>query len=376
MNNRQETPDIKLYPILAPFAWLYGIGVWIRNRLFDWNMLPTESFDIPVISVGNISVGGTGKTPHIEHLIRTLSDASYRIAVLSRGYKRHTRGFRLVSMSSTATEVGDEPLQIKHKFPTVTVAVDANRRRGIRKLAEQTPGIDIILLDDAYQHRFVTPTLSILLTSYERMIYEDKLLPVGRLREPIEEKARANIVIVTKCPEVLKPINYRLLAKHLNLYPYQNLYFTGLRYDELKPVFPSENTERITAEQLSNEPNDVLLVAGIASPGLFAEYIGKYTPHTQLWKFGDHHEFSSRDLRKIEDWITASIEKGGRGYVIVTEKDAARLLNCPRVSSLLKRHLYYLPLHVHFMLEQEPAFNNQIKESVIRFRHRVIQKKK
>ena len=339
-------------------------------------MLPTESFDIPVISVGNISVGGTGKTPHIEHLIRTLSDASYRIAVLSRGYKRHTRGFRLVSMSSTATEVGDEPLQIKHKFPTVTVAVDANRRRGIRKLAEQTPGIDIILLDDAYQHRFVTPALSILLTSYERMIYEDKLLPVGRLREPIEEKARANIVIVTKCPEVLKPIDYRLLAKHLNLYPYQNLYFTGLRYDELKPVFPSENTERVTAEQLSNEPNDVLLVAGIASPGLFAEYIGKYTPHTQLWKFGDHHEFSSRDLRKIEDWITASIEKGGRGYVIVTEKDAARLLNCPRVSSLLKRHLYYLPLHVHFMLEQEPAFNNQIKESVIRFRRRVIQKKK
>ena len=348
MNNRQETSGIKLYPILVPFAWLYGIGVWIRNRLFDWNILPTESFDIPVISVGNISVGGTGKTPHIEHLIRTLSDASFRIAVLSRGYKRHTRGFRLVSMSSTATEVGDEPLQIKHKFPTVTVAVDANRRRGIRKLSERTPDIDIILLDDAYQHRFVTPALSILLTSYERMIYEDKLLPVGRLREPIEEKARANIVIVTKCPEALKPIDYRLLAKHLNLYPYQNLYFTGLRYDELKPIFPAENTE----------------------------YIGKYTPRTQLWKFGDHHEFSSKDLRKIEDWITASVEKGGRGYVIVTEKDAARLLNCPRVSSLLKRLLYYLPLHVHFMLEQEPAFNNQIKESVIRFQRRVIQKKK
>lgn len=149
-----------------------------------------------------------------------------------------------------------------------------------------------------------------------------------------------------------------------------------MRYDELKPIFPAENTEHITTEQLRNEPNDVLLVAGIASPGLFAEYIGKYTPRTQLWKFGDHHEFSSKDLRKIEDWITASVEKGGRGYVIVTEKDAARLLNCPRVSSLLKRHLYYLPLHVHFMLEQESAFNNQIKESVIRFQRRVIQKKK
>lgn len=376
MNNRQESSGIKYYPLLAPLAWLYGIVVWLRNRLFDWNILSSESFDIPVISVGNITVGGTGKTPHIEHLIRTLSDASYRVAVLSRGYKRHTRGFKLVSMSSTAAEVGDEPLQIKHKFPTVTVAVDANRRRGIRKLAEQTHGIDIVLLDDAYQHRYVVPSMSILLTSFDRMIYEDKLLPVGRLREPVVEKSRANIVIVTKCPEVLKPIDYRLLAKHLNLYPYQSLYFTGLRYDDLKAVFPAENATRITVETLRNTPGEILLVAGIASPGLFAEYIGKYTPHARLWSFGDHHEFSTRELRKIEKWIATSIENGGRGYVIVTEKDAARLLDCPRVSQLLKSHLYYLPLRIHFMLEQEETFNRQIKESIVRFRRRVIQKKK
>ncbi len=376
MNNRQESSGIKYYPLLAPLAWLYGVIVWFRNRLFDWNILSSESFDVPVISVGNITVGGTGKTPHIEHLIRTFSDASYRVAVLSRGYKRHTRGFKLVTMTSTAAEVGDEPLQIKHKFSTVTVAVDANRRRGIRKLTEQTHGIDIVLLDDAYQHRYVTPSTSILLTSYERMIYADKLLPVGRLREPVVEKSRANIVIVTKCPETLKPIDYRLLAKHLNLYPYQSLYFTGLHYDELKAVFPTENPTRVTVEQLRDTPGETLLVAGIASPGLFAEYISRFTPHTRLWSFGDHHEFTSRELRKIEKWIATSVESGGRGHVIVTEKDAARLLDCPRVPSLLKSHLYYLPLRIHFMLEQETAFNNQIKESVVRFRRHVIQKKK
>lgn len=376
MNSQPSASEMKLYPLLTPLSWLYGAAVWVRNQLFDWNILPTESFEIPVISVGNITVGGTGKTPHIEHLIRALSESSFKIAVLSRGYKRHTRGFRLVTMSSTAAEVGDEPLQIKHKFPTAVVAVDANRRRGIRKLMEQAPDIDLVLLDDAYQHRYVTPSMSILLTSYERMIYDDKLLPAGRLREPVDEKSRANIVIVTKCPETLKPIDYRLLAKHLNLYPYQSLYFTSLLYDELKAVFPAENSRRITVEQLREEPDEVLLVAGIASPELFAGYIGQYTTRTRLWNFGDHHEFSSRDLRKIEKWIASADENGRHGYVIVTEKDAARLLHSPKVSPLLKSRLYYLPLRIHFMLGQESAFNQQVKESVVRFRRQMIQKKK
>lgn len=376
MSSQQSTTEIKFHPLLAPLAGLYGMVVWIRNRLFDWNILPAESFNIPIISVGNITVGGTGKTPHIEHLIHALSESSFKIAVLSRGYKRHTHGFRLVTMSSTAAEVGDEPLQIKHKFPTTTVAVDTNRRHGIHKLMEQVPDIDLVLLDDAYQHRYVTPSMSILLTSYERMIYDDKLLPVGRLREPVDEKSRANIVIVTKCPDSLKPIDYRLLAKHLNLYPYQSLYFTSLLYDELKAVFPTENSRRITVEQLHEKSDEILLVAGIASPQLFAEYIGKYASHTQLWTFGDHHEFTPRDLRKIEKWIADSDEKGEHGYVIVTEKDAARLLHSPHVSSLLKSRLYYLPMRIHFMLGQEAAFNQQIKESVIRFRRQMIQKKK
>lgn len=376
MSKNEDSHEVKLYPILSPIAWVYKMVAWVRNRLFDWNILPSESFDVPVVSVGNITVGGTGKTPHTEYLVRLFSDASYRVAVLSRGYKRHTHGFRLVTMSSSSTEVGDEPLQIKRKFPTVMVAVDADRRRGIRRLMAQSPGLDVILLDDAYQHRYVTPAVSILLTNYRRMIYEDKMLPVGRLRESVAEKARANFVIVTKCPDDLKPIDYRLLSKHLDLYPYQNIYFTGLRYDRLEPVFPSDIEECVTVEQLHETQCDVLLVAGIASPALFVDYIHRYTDRAKLWSYGDHHEFSQREIRKMEEWLAATIDQGGRGVVIVTEKDAVRLLDNPKIPLLLKQHLYYLPLRVHFMLEQAQAFNAQVKDLVLRYRRSAIQGKK
>ncbi|MCD7710370.1 MAG: tetraacyldisaccharide 4'-kinase [Porphyromonadaceae bacterium] len=374
MDPLQDAPSIKLYPILAPFAWLYGMIIWIRNRLYDWHILPSESFDIPVISVGNITVGGTGKTPHVEYLIRMLSEASYRIAVLSRGYGRHTRGFHEVKMTSTAREVGDEPLQIKHKFPDITVAVDANRRRGIRKL-EAMRGIDIVLLDDAYQHRSVIPAVSILLTNYERMIYKDKIMPMGRLRESIDEKHRAHMVIVTKCPKDLRPIDYRILGKYLCLFPYQNLFYTGLQYDELQPVFVTENVERISLERFCNEPGEVLIVTGISSPQQLTEHIGEYTFRTRLWEFGDHHEFSEHDLERIEEWVTYATEAGEKGYVLITEKDAARLINNPAVSPILRRHLYYLPLHIHFLLDQKETFDKQLKEAITRFRCNVSQKK-
>ncbi len=366
----------KLYPLLAPAAWLYGAIVWIRNRLFDWNLLPSKSFDIPVISVGNLTVGGTGKTPHIEYLIRMLTGTSYRVAVLSRGYKRHTHGFRLVTMTSTAADTGDEPLQIKRKFPTTIVAVDANRRRGISRLLQQSPDIDVILLDDAYQHRSVVPAISILLTGYNRMIYEDKLLPVGRLREPISEKSRANIVIVTKCPDSLKPIDYRLLSKYLNLYPYQSLYFSGLQYDELKPVFPNGNAKLISLEQLNEPQSNTLIICGIAYPQPFIEYIEQYVPQPEVWKYGDHHEFSAQELKKAEAWVNASYERGNKSHIIVTEKDAARLIDNPDVPKPLKEHLYYLPLRIHYMLEQQEAFDTQIKDMITRFRRRMVERKK
>ena len=184
---------------LLPVSWMYGFGVFFRRKLFEWNILKRKSYNIPVICVGNITVGGTGKTPHVEYLIRLLQH-SHRVAVLSRGYKRKTKGFILANEKTTYQEIGDEPYQIKNKFPDIIVAVDENRVRGIDKLLSMKDKPDIILLDDAYQHLYVKPSYSILLIDYNRPIYNDALLPAGRLREGSHNLDRANLVIMTKCP--------------------------------------------------------------------------------------------------------------------------------------------------------------------------------
>ena len=205
----QKNDKIKLNCYLSPLSFLYGIGVWLRNRLFDRDILHSEQYSIPLICIGNLSVGGTGKTPHTEYIIRLLKD-KYRVAVLSRGYKRQTSGFVLAGSECSSSEIGDEPFQMKNKFPDILVAVDANRRRGIRNLLslpeQEKP--EVILLDDAYQHRYVRPSLSIVLTDYHRLFYHDKLMPVGRLREPISNINRADIVVVTKCCKDMMPMDF------------------------------------------------------------------------------------------------------------------------------------------------------------------------
>ena len=217
-----EGDFIKIHKWLYPIAALYGIGVNIRNQLFDWHILPSRSFNVPIISIGNITVGGTGKTPHTEYLIKLL-ESEFQVGVLSRGYKRKSKGFVLATSETPMNQIGDEPYQIKQKFPHIHVAVDADRCHGIDKLCapEMTPEVEVILLDDAYQHRYVNPGINILLVDYHRMISEDYLLPAGRLREPERGKSRANIVIVTKCPRDIKPMDYRIISKQIDLYPYQ-----------------------------------------------------------------------------------------------------------------------------------------------------------
>lgn len=230
---------IKIHKWLYPVSWIYGAVVTVRNKLFDWGFLRSKSFDVPVICIGNLSVGGTGKTPHTEYLIKLLRN-SYHVAVLSRGYKRHSRGYVLATSQSTARSIGDEPYQMYTKFPSVTQAVDENRCHGIEQLlAIKEPSVEVVLLDDAFQHRYVKPGLSILLTDYHRLFCDDTLLPAGRLRESVNGKNRAQIVIVTKCPQDIKPIDYNIITKRLNLYPYQQLYFSSFRYGNLQPVFPS-----------------------------------------------------------------------------------------------------------------------------------------
>ncbi len=357
------TEHVHINRSLLPFSWLYGTVVGMRNKLFDWGILRSEEFSIPVISVGNITVGGTGKTPHIEYLIRLLKK-DYRVAVLSRGYKRKTSGFVLAGETTTSRDIGDEPSQIRRKFPDILVAVDQKRRRGIHKLLELPEGKrpEIILLDDAFQHRYVKPSLSILLTDSHRLIYEDVLLPAGRLRESASNNFRAGIVIVTKCPEAFKPIDYRVITKHLNLYPYQSLFFTSMRYGQITPVFPETDHPVFSLKDLKERKISVLLLAGIANPQPLEKTIAQHAHSVEKMIFPDHHSFSQGDMARLEKKYAEM--PGGSKIILTTEKDAERLVNRKDISESVKNALYYLPIEVIFNLNQSTDFKQKIIEHV------------
>lgn len=349
-----EGDFIEIKDWLRPLSWLYGIGVKIRNTMFDCGILPSEAFNVPVISVGNITVGGTGKTPHTEYLIRILQD-KFNIAVLSRGYKRKSRGFLIADNDTPMKMIGDEPYQIKRKFPAITVAVDRKRRRGIKKLIsnEYVKDIEVVLLDDAFQHRYVKPGINILLVDYHRLINEDALLPAGRLREHESGKNRANIVIVTKCPSEIKPMDFRVIQKALDLYPYQELFFTTLRYGNLKQMY---GTKSIPLDTL-NESENILLLTGIASPKQLLLDLEKHSQKITQLAYGDHHNFSKSDVTKINDTF-ASLK--GEKIIITTEKDASRLYETKGLSDEVKENIYMLPVEIEFMRNGEQTFNDNI----------------
>ena len=331
----------------------------LRNLGFEWGLLKQTSYEVPVICVGNITVGGTGKTPHTEMLLRMLMP-DHRVAVLSRGYKRKSRGFRLADSKTPMREIGDEPWQMKQKFPQAIVAVDTNRRRGIRQLltAEATRDVDVILLDDAYQHRYVHPGLNILLTDYHRLITDDALLPAGRLREPVSAKERANVVIVTKCPYDLKPMDYRVIREALDLKPYQSLFFSTFRYGNLRRLFgdTAGQTEELTPD------THVLLLTGIASPQQMLLDLHRSTRHITPIPFADHHEFTPHDIERIEQAFTDL--QGSKRLIITTEKDASRLLLVDNLSPIVRRHIYVLPIEVEFLRDESDDFRQLINEYV------------
>ena len=351
---RTEGDFIKIREWLTPLSWLYGLGVGFRNLMFKLGILKSRAFDIPVISVGNITVGGSGKTPHVEYLVSLLKD-KLKVAVLSRGYKRKSKDYVLADNDSTMSQIGDEPYQIKQKFPDIYVAVDKKRTRGIDRLTSDglTKDVDVILLDDAYQHRYVKPGVSILLIDYHRLIIYDKLLPAGCLREPQEGKSRADIVIITKCPKDLRPMEYRVLMKALDLYPYQSLYFTTLAYDNLKQVF---GTSSIALNSLPKSCN-VLLLTGIASPKQMQHDLEVYNYNLQLLAFPDHHNFSKKDVREINSKFAALPSPK---IIITTEKDASRIKFVEGLEDEVKESMYALPIRIQFMLGQEEEFNNKI----------------
>ncbi len=357
-----EGDYIKIHSSLLPLSFLYGMGVRFRNMLFDTGILESRSFPIPVISVGNITVGGAGKTPHVEYLIRLLCETK-RVSVLSRGYKRRTKGYLLASSSSTSLELGDEPYQMYLKYGRqVHVAVSANRCEGIERLCSdpETKDTDVILLDDAFQHRYVKPGVNILLVDYHRLIVYDKLLPAGRLREPKDGKRRADIVIVTKCPPDLRPMDFRVITKALNLYPYQKLFFTTIEYGDLIPLF--SNSRSLALSEITSD-YEVLVLSGIASPQHLLCDIQKHTENVIPMTFRDHHIFTPKDIAHINNTFDSLSSKR---IIITTEKDAARLVGLDGLSDDVRNHIYALPIKTTFLLEQQEQFDEFILSYVLK----------
>ena len=355
-----EGDFIKIRESLLPLSWIYGCAVSLRNFCFDVGLLKSQSFHAPVIAVGNITVGGTGKTPHVEHLVRLLRD-KFKVAVLSRGYKRKTKGFVQAGSQTTARDIGDEPFQMKQKYPDITVAVDKKRVHGIQQLTSDDAALDVVLLDDAFQHRYVKPGVNILLVDYHRLIIYDKLLPAGRLREPLKGKNRADLVIVTKCPRELKPMEFRVITKAMDLYPYQHLFFTTLSYDRLLPVFAGEGaTQQVGGGLDSLKGQHVLLLSGIASPRQLEEDLQALAAPASLTPltYPDHHNFSRKDVERINSTFATMPTPR---CIVTTEKDAARLSGISGLSDDVRHNLYALPVRITFMQpEQEEKFNETI----------------
>lgn len=335
---------VLLYPISIVYGWVMGV----RNWLFDKKILKEREFDIPVITVGNISMGGTGKTPHTEYVVNMLK-GDYKIGVLSRGYKRKTKGFVPATPNSHVDDIGDEPYQIYHKFRDdgVKVAVCENRVEGIEKMREIYPELSLIVLDDAFQHRYVKASISIVLMEYGRPAFQDHLLPFGRLREPIEALNRAEVVVVTKCPVDMKPMECRIFRDRLNLFPYQKLLFSRFAYQNLKPLFPDEPGVEPNLDLSTFTSADTLLVVcGIANPRPFVKHLREYNAKIKIKRYADHHHFTHSDMESIYEKYTTM--KGARKIVVTTEKDGVRLINNPYFPHKLRKVTYYLPITVEF----------------------------
>jgi tetraacyldisaccharide 4'-kinase len=331
-----------LQAIAYPFSVVYGTAGLFRNKLFDLNILKQKKFDLPVISVGNLSAGGTGKTPHIEYLIRLLMSRKRELCTLSRGYGRKTKGFFLATDKCSPKEIGDEPCQFVNKFPEIRVAVDESRVNGIKKLLGLSPPAKMILLDDAFQHRYVKPGLSVLLTDYFQPYYKDHVLPSGMLREFRTGANRADIIIVTKCPPVLSPITRKAIIEKIRPQANQHIYFSFLKYGGLVPLYP-ENSLVITEERKFYA---ILLLAGIANTYPLEEHLKRSCIELELLKFPDHHTYSKAEILKMRETFCNIV--GKNKIIVTTEKDYMRLAQDEFKEVLKGLPIYYQPIEVEF----------------------------
>lgn len=338
--------------LLFPFTLLYGSIVWLRNRLYDAGFLSSVSFDIPVIAVGNLSVGGTGKTPHIEYLIRLLQ-YEYRIATLSRGYKRRTRGFLLAGEKTNALHIGDEPMQYHQKFPGVAVCVAEDRMTGIPALLNNRPFVEVVLLDDAFQHRSVKAGLNILITDFQKPFYEDYILPYGGLRESRSAYVRADIIVVSKCPETLTQGEAEKIRLQINPRAHQLLCFSCVRYGTPYVFGDPQQFVSLAAKK-------IILFVGIAKPEPLLAYLEKQAEAVHLLTHPDHHFFTARNFAELNEVVA----NWGDCVVLTTEKDATRLALRPELLAELKVPLIVMPIEVSFLFQDQTAFDTKVRSFV------------
>ena len=352
-----ESKNIFLYPV----SLLYGLITGIRNFLYNTGVLPSEEFNIPIICVGNITVGGTGKTPHTEYLAALLRK-NFKVATLSRGYKRKTRDFRVATSASRVNEIGDEPLQIFRKYPDVLVTVDRNRVKGVNRILQANPETEVIILDDAFQHRRITPGFSILLSDFERLIVRDHMLPFGNLRESIGNMRRADILLITKSPETISPIQRRLIVKEVDKAPYQNLYFTSLTYHTPMPVFDTGIYAETQFDLSECEGYGIVLVTGIANPRPLKEYLNNFFKEIIHLQFPDHYNFKEKDIANISKAYNEL--KSRTKYLFTTEKDALRLREFTTFADLIRSAFFYIPVGIKFLNDDKEEFDNLIIDYV------------
>jgi tetraacyldisaccharide 4'-kinase len=342
--------------LLFPFAILYGGVIALRNILYNKRILKTFRFDIPIINVGNLSTGGTGKSPMVEYII-TLLQPKFKTAILSRGYKRKTKGYFLANLQTTVFEIGDEPMQFHQRFPDVAVAVGEERILAVPNLLFDKPETEVIILDDAFQHRAITAGLNLLLTDYNNRYTKDFFIPSGNLRDAVSSAERAEVVIVTKCPESLSLNQSVVIKNELNLQPSQSLFFTTLKY-EIPYHWNSKLSIPLTPQ------TKVLLVTGIANPTPLIDYIKSQSANCETICFPDHHQFTQSDINTIKNRFL-KIE-GSSKLILTTRKDVVRLTEF--ATQLEELTILVQPVGVAFLFEGKQEFKNLMINFISNFR--------
>jgi tetraacyldisaccharide 4'-kinase len=343
--------------ILLPLSWIVGIGIRFRHLLFNIGILPVKSYSMPVISVGNLSLGGSGKTPHTEYLVRLFLLEKLNLAILSRGYGRKTKGYLKANSESDSMQIGDEPTQYVGKFGKhITIAVDENRRRGIQKLMNEDKNLDVIVLDDAMQHRYVKPGISILLTDYRKLYSDDYLFPAGGLRDVKSAAKRADIIIVSKTESTLSPIVRKQIRKKLKIDGHQKLYFSYLHYEKMVSLHDFERNHN------DKKYSVIVLFSGVANSYPLKDHLRYRCRELISLDFPDHHFYTKKDVEFIAKTYEDQFTKNK--VIVTTEKDAMRLINSPYLRILKDLPVFFIPIEVRFHGRDGVEFNNQILEYV------------